>query len=127
MFGALSGVDKIVLFRKELAMTKVVVDATLRSKLHGLAEPLELCDESGDVLGHVFPTGERKEAAMTRVVVDAGLRRQLHDLTEPLELCDESGEVLGRILPTVDLSQYEPWEPPISEEELRGQGQSEKW
>jgi hypothetical protein len=43
----------------------------------------------------------------------------VHNLTEPLELCAESGEVLGRFFPSLDLSQYEPWEPPISEEELR--------
>jgi len=56
---------------------------------------------------------------MTKVVLDAALRSKLHNLTEPLELCDESGRVLGKVLPSVDLSQYEPWEPPISEEKLR--------
>jgi hypothetical protein len=64
---------------------------------------------------------------MTKVVVDAVLRSKLHDLTEPLELCDESGLVLGRVFPAVDLSQYEPWEPSFSEEELRNMGKSEKW
>jgi hypothetical protein len=32
------------------------VDEALRSKLHNLSEALELCDESGQVLGRVFPT-----------------------------------------------------------------------
>jgi hypothetical protein len=59
-----------------------------------------------------------KEAGMTKVVLDGVMRSKLHDLAEPLELCDESGRVLGRVFPTLDLSQYEPWEPPISEEEL---------
>ncbi len=36
-------------------MTKVVLDATLRDKLLDLTEPLELCDESGAVLGTVVP------------------------------------------------------------------------
>jgi len=37
-------------------MTRVVLDANLREKLGNLAQPLELCDESGRVLGRVFPT-----------------------------------------------------------------------
>jgi hypothetical protein len=37
-------------------MTRVVLDTTLREKLHNLTQPLELCDEAGQVLGRVFPT-----------------------------------------------------------------------
>jgi hypothetical protein len=37
-------------------MTKIVVDAVLRSKLHNLTQALELCDESGRVLGRFSPT-----------------------------------------------------------------------
>jgi hypothetical protein len=36
-------------------MQKIVLDATLREKLHNLAQPLELCDEAGQVLGRVIP------------------------------------------------------------------------
>ena len=36
-------------------MTRVLLDAALRSKLHDLAEPVELCDESGRVVGRVIP------------------------------------------------------------------------
>ena len=36
-------------------MTRVIVDEILRNKLHNLAQPLELCDESGRILGRVFP------------------------------------------------------------------------
>ena len=36
-------------------MTRVIVDDDLRSKLHNLTEPLELCDLSGRVLGRVVP------------------------------------------------------------------------
>jgi hypothetical protein len=32
-----------------------VVDELLRSKLHNLSEPLELCDESGRVLARLTP------------------------------------------------------------------------
>ena len=36
-------------------MTRVILDEMLRSKLHNLSQPLELCDEAGRVLGHIFP------------------------------------------------------------------------
>lgn len=55
---------------------------------------------------------------MTRVIVDEMLRNKLLNFSHPLELCDETGRVLGRVIPTVDLSQYEPLEPQVSEEEL---------
>jgi len=37
-------------------MTKVILDADLRSKLLNLNQPLELCDESGRVLARLLPT-----------------------------------------------------------------------
>ncbi len=36
-------------------MTQIIVDAELRGKLHDLRQPLELCDESGQVLAHLVP------------------------------------------------------------------------
>ena len=36
-------------------MTQIILDAALRSKLHDLSKPLDLCDESGKVLAHVIP------------------------------------------------------------------------
>jgi len=63
---------------------------------------------------------------MTRVIVDDDLRSKLHNLTEPLELVDPSGAVLGRLVPALDLSQYEPWEPEFSEEELQRDEQSDE-
>ncbi|MEX2142140.1 MAG: hypothetical protein WD894_22930 [Pirellulales bacterium] len=36
-------------------MTRVTLDAQLRSKLGDLHQPLELCDESGRILARVFP------------------------------------------------------------------------
>jgi hypothetical protein len=56
---------------------------------------------------------------MTKITLDTDMRAKLLNLTQPLELCDESGSVVGRMFPTLDLSQYEPWEPSIGEEELR--------
>ncbi len=62
---------------------------------------------------------------MTQVIVDETLLSKLHNLTEPLELCDGAGHVLGRVVPAFDLSQYEPWEPEFSEEELRAEEESD--
>jgi hypothetical protein len=36
-------------------MIKIVVSLELRAKLHNLTEPLELCDEGGQVLAHLTP------------------------------------------------------------------------
>ena len=36
-------------------MTRITLDADLRSRLLNLRQPLELCDESGRVVGRLFP------------------------------------------------------------------------
>jgi hypothetical protein len=56
---------------------------------------------------------------MIQIILDAALRVKLHDLSVPLELCDESGRVLARVVPVLDESQFEPFVPPISVEELQ--------
>ena len=56
---------------------------------------------------------------MTRVVLDENLRKILNNLTDAVELCDESGRVVARVYPTADPAEYEPWVPPISDEELK--------
>src|SRR5207245_1303803 len=40
---------------REVPMSKVTIDEILRSRLNGLNEELELCDESGRTLGHFLP------------------------------------------------------------------------
>ena len=42
-------------------MSRVIVDDILRSKLHNLTEPLELCDRSGKVLGRLVPAIDLSE------------------------------------------------------------------
>ena len=64
---------------------------------------------------------------MTRVTVDAELRARLLNLTEHLELCDENGKVLARVRPVFDPSDWEPLEPPCSEEELDQLEKSSEW
>lgn len=36
-------------------MTRVIIDAALRAKLHDFSEPLVLCDQQGQVFGHFVP------------------------------------------------------------------------
>ena len=64
---------------------------------------------------------------MIQVTLDAVLRSKLPNLSEPLELCDEAGKVVARITPVLDPSEWEPCEPPFTEEELRKSEQSDKW
>jgi hypothetical protein len=63
---------------------------------------------------------------VTRIILDAAMQQKLNNLAEPLELCNESGRVLARLTPVLDLSQYEPLEPQVSEEELRRRSQSDE-
>ena len=54
--GRITKVNVEGLFLKGRTMTRVIVNETLRTMLHNLAEPLELCDESGNVLARLTPT-----------------------------------------------------------------------
>lgn len=36
-------------------MTRIILDADMRSKLLGVMQPLELCDEEGQILGRLIP------------------------------------------------------------------------
>lgn len=42
-------------------MTRIVVNETLRGLLPDLTRPVELCDESGRLLGHFLPVGNGDE------------------------------------------------------------------
>jgi hypothetical protein len=64
---------------------------------------------------------------MTQITLDAALANKLQQLTQVVELCDPSGQVVGRFLPLIDLSEWEPCEPEISEEELQRRERSDKW
>jgi hypothetical protein len=55
---------------------------------------------------------------MTQIKLDASVSKQLHTIGQSVELCDPDGRVIGRFVPLIDLSQWEPVSPEISEEEL---------
>jgi hypothetical protein len=46
-------------------MSKLIVDETLREKLNGLNEDIELCDPTGQTLGHFVPTEVYKKLLYT--------------------------------------------------------------
>jgi hypothetical protein len=55
---------------------------------------------------------------MTRLILDAPTATKLDAVNQVVELCDPSGRVLGRFIPAVDMSEWEPISPDVSEEEL---------
>src|SRR5882762_7681075 len=46
---------------RENPMTRIILDASESSKLHGLTQPAELCDPSGRVLGRFLPMIDQSE------------------------------------------------------------------
>jgi hypothetical protein len=69
---------------------------------------------------------DRGDLSVTQIIVDAALSTQLHSVTRPVELCDVSGQVLGRFVPLINLSEWEPLSPDISEEELDRRAKSKE-
>jgi hypothetical protein len=55
---------------------------------------------------------------MTQIILDGGLASKLNGVFQPVELCDPSGRVLGQFVPRIDMSEWEPITPAVSEEEL---------
>ena len=55
---------------------------------------------------------------MTQVILDSNVSIKLQQLGQSVELCDPEGRVLGRFVPLIDLSEWEPVSPDITEEEL---------
>jgi hypothetical protein len=55
---------------------------------------------------------------MTQVILDANVSAKLRHVTDSVELCDPTGRVLGRFVPFIDLSEWEPISPDVTEEEL---------
>lgn len=44
-------------------MSKITLDAALRSRLNGLNETLVLCDENGQTVGHFLPAATYRKIA----------------------------------------------------------------
>jgi hypothetical protein len=71
-----------------------------------------------------FHSREMGKYIMPKITLDADLSSKLHELGQVVELCDPAGRVLGRFIPHVDMSEWEPISPDVSEEELDRREQS---
>jgi len=78
-------------------MTKVVLDAILRQKLQNLTQPLELCNESGQVLARLTPILDlsKYEPLQPQVSEEELLRRSQSE-----EKTYTTAEVLAFLEPT---------------------------
>jgi hypothetical protein len=65
-----------------MAMTQVVVDPALRAKLNGLADKVELLDESGETLAYCLPAAEYNRLLYASVKIpftDEEIERRLQE------------------------------------------------
>jgi hypothetical protein len=65
-----------------------------------------------------FQRTRKEDIIMPKITLDATLSGKLQELAEVAELCDPSGRVIGRFIPLVDMSEWEPVSPDVSEEKL---------
>ena len=61
---------------------------------------------------------------MTRITIDAKLAEKLRQHGSRAELCDENGNTVGNFVPEIDLAEWEPASPGVSEEELQRRANS---
>jgi hypothetical protein len=47
--------ERFWITQRRTIMTKLTLDPQLRAKLNGLNEQIEVCDESGAIIGHFLP------------------------------------------------------------------------
>jgi hypothetical protein len=64
---------------------------------------------------------------MTQITLDSTASSKLNHLIGPVDLCDPSGRVLGQFVPRIDMTEWEPVSPDVSEEELDRREQSTEW
>ena len=58
-------------------MSRIIVDAALLSKLVGVHQPVELCDEAGRLVGRFTPAIVLPPSALEPRVTEEELRRRL--------------------------------------------------
>ena len=82
-------------------MIKLTLDPELRERLNGLNEPIELCDETGETVGHFLP-----DEAFRRMATQLAL--QHFESPESREIQREASEdyLAGRHITTPELIEY---------------------
>jgi hypothetical protein len=80
------------LLNRSKAMTRILLDETLKAKLHNLTQPLELCDETGRVLGRFFPTPDLSQYEPLEPSFN---EEELRQQEQANENCYTTGEVVA--------------------------------
>ena len=62
---------------KEPAATKAILDPELRHRVLNLAQPLELCNDTGRILAQVIPTRDPSESLLEPQISAEEIRRRL--------------------------------------------------
>ena len=75
-------------------MTRVILDAILRSRLHNLTDPLELCDDSGRVVARVYPGLDLADYELQEPSISDEELRRLEDSKERRHA---TAQVLGHL------------------------------
>ena len=52
-------------------MSKLTLDADLRRRLDGLNEPLKVCDEAGQTVGHFLPAGLYEDLFLSAMAAES--------------------------------------------------------
>jgi hypothetical protein len=63
---------------------------------------------------------------VSQITVDISLASKLTEAGQVIDLCDPTGRVLGQFVPLVNLTDWEPVSPEISEEELERRSKSQE-
>lgn len=74
-------------------MSKVILDAATRAKLHGLTKALELYDEDGNLLGYITPANPGLDS-LPRIEGNPFTEEEMTSAFEP----DDPGRPLADIL-----------------------------
>jgi hypothetical protein len=65
-------------------MTRLLIDPVLRARLHNLDGELELCDESGQTLGHFLPAERYRELLYQRARAEFSDQKELEEAREEI-------------------------------------------
>ena len=65
-------------------MPPITIDTTLTAKLRGLAHPVELCDESGRILGRYVPVANCEDRTQPQISDEEMSRRKQETGGRPL-------------------------------------------
>src|SRR5260370_41975189 len=92
MIEAQESVETLAQEARKCAMSRVTLDSQLRSKLNGLDDQVEICDESGKTLGRFLPE------SLCRELLLAWSKADLPDDELQRRRQEPRGHTLGEVL-----------------------------